>query len=74
MFYFNLMIMTLLLPFQTLLKEKEVTEDVCVKAAPKDHTDRAIDLEAVKIASDNLLTFDGLDAAETILREVYRRC
>jgi hypothetical protein len=59
------MIMTLLLPFQTLLKEKEVTED--------DHTgghpEGAIDLEVTKIASENLTTSGGSDAAKTFLRE-----
>jgi hypothetical protein len=63
------MIMTLLLPFQTLLKEKEVTKDVHTRAAPGGHPEGAINLDVMKIARENPTTFDGLDAAETILRE-----
>jgi hypothetical protein len=63
------MIMMLLLPFQTLLKEKEVTEDVHTRAAPGGHPKGAVNLEVMKIARENPMTFDGLDAVETILRE-----
>jgi hypothetical protein len=44
------MIMTLLLPFQTLLKEKEVTEDIHTRAAPGGHPEGAVDLDVLKIA------------------------
>jgi hypothetical protein len=68
-FYFNLMIMTLLSSFQTLLKEKEVAEDVHTEAALAYHFEGAINLEVMKIASEHLMTSNGLDVAETILRE-----
>jgi hypothetical protein len=44
------MIMMLLLPFQTLLKEKEVTEDIHTRAAPGGHPEGAVDLDVLKIA------------------------
>jgi hypothetical protein len=61
--------MTLLLPFQTLVKEKEVTEDVHTEVVSDDHPKGAIDLEVTKITSENLMTSDGLDLMKTILRE-----
>jgi hypothetical protein len=63
------MIMTLLLPFQTLVKEKEVTEDVHTEVVFDDHPKGAINLEVTKITSENLMTSDGLDLMKTILRE-----
>jgi hypothetical protein len=63
------MIMTLMLPFQTLLMEKEVTEDVHIKTTPDDHPEGAVDLEVTKIASENSMTSGSLGAMETILRE-----
>jgi hypothetical protein len=63
--YFDLMIMTLL-PFQTLLKEKEVTEDVHINITSQDHPEGDVYLEVVKIASENVTTSDGLGAAETV--------
>jgi hypothetical protein len=59
------MIMTLL-PFQTLLKEKEATEDVHINITSQDHPEGDVYLEVVKIASENVTTSDGLGAAETI--------
>jgi hypothetical protein len=61
--------MTLLSPFQTLLKEKEVTEGVHIGGTPEGHLKGAVDLEVTKIASENLMTSGGLDATETAPRE-----
>jgi hypothetical protein len=59
----------LLLPFQTLLEEKEVVEDVHAKGDPENLPEGAIDFEVAKIASENLTTSNGLDVAEAIPRE-----
>jgi hypothetical protein len=52
-----------------LSKEKEVTEGVHIEAISDDHPEGAIDLEVMKIASENLMTSNGLDATKTIPRE-----
>jgi hypothetical protein len=51
-----------------LLKEKDV-DDVGTDAVPENHPIGAVDLEVVKITSENLKTSYGLDDAKTILKE-----
>jgi hypothetical protein len=67
--YFNLIIMTRLSPFQILMKEKEVTEDVHIEVTPRDHSEGGLDLEVARIASGNLMTSNGLDVAKPVPRE-----
>jgi hypothetical protein len=47
--FFNLIVMTLFLPFQSLLKEKEVIEDVHIKGVSDNHPKGVLDLEVAKI-------------------------
>jgi hypothetical protein len=58
--------MTLLSLFQTMLKEKEVVENIQTKVILESHPEELVDLEVTKIANEKLTTFDGLDDAETI--------
>jgi hypothetical protein len=69
LFYFNLMIISWFLPFQTLLKGKETTEDIHTEVVSKEHPEVAIDLEVVKITSENSMTSNGVDAAKTTPKE-----
>jgi hypothetical protein len=61
-------ITTLLLPFQK-LKEQKMIENAPVGAPSEDPVEEVVDIEIASIASENLVTFEGLGAIETILRE-----
>jgi hypothetical protein len=52
-----------------MLKEKEVTEDVHTEAAPSDYPEGAVDLVVTSIASENLMTSNGLVTTRTVSRE-----
>jgi hypothetical protein len=55
--------------FQTLMKERESTEDAPSEAASRDHHEVAIDFEVGRIASENLAISDGADAPEPVPME-----
>jgi hypothetical protein len=61
-------ITTLLLPFQK-LKEQKMIENAPIGAPSEDPVEEVVDIEIASIASENLVTFEGLGATETILRE-----
>jgi hypothetical protein len=55
--------------FQTLMKERELTENAPSEAAPGDHPKGAVDIEVVRITSENLTISDGVDVPEPVPRE-----
>jgi hypothetical protein len=63
------MILNLLLPFQTLLEKKEMTENDHVKTTSEGHPEGAVDLEVMKITSENMMTSNGLGTMENVPRE-----
>jgi hypothetical protein len=59
---------TLLLLFQK-LKEKEMIENAPIEASSEDHPEGVVDLEVVRITSENVATSDALGATETVPSE-----
>jgi hypothetical protein len=55
--------------FYTLIEERELIGDAHFEAAPGDHPEVAIDFEVGRIASENLVIFDGADALEPLPRD-----
>jgi hypothetical protein len=47
-------------------KEKNVIENIPVETPSRDHPEGAVDLDVLKIASENLTTSHGLGAVETV--------
>jgi hypothetical protein len=66
-FEFDVMDVTLLSLFRTLLKETEAAENIHFDAAIGDHPEGAIDAEVARIVSENTTDPDGLETAETIV-------
>jgi hypothetical protein len=64
-----LVITTTALRFQALKeKEEEMVANDPVKTPSGDHPKAVVDLEIVKIVSQNLTTFDGQGAEKTVAR------
>jgi hypothetical protein len=66
-FEFNSMIIiTLLSPFQTLLKEIEATENIRADIVIDNHPEGAVDTEVTRIASENLKNLISLNVVEAV--------
>jgi hypothetical protein len=61
------MIVTLLSPFQALLKETETAENAHVDGVIGDHPEGVVDVEVTRIVSENAVNPDGLKATKIVV-------